>query len=150
MILSWHQVRRHVNELLFAYLPPTLSLIMNLKCKLISVKSVYTHELAKKYQYCNSLFFSFSSLQFTPSSPPHPSMRQNKPSLVEQRQHQHQVASPKTNQHFVIPPKSGANGSPVHTKIRSEGKKCRKVYGMDNRDLWCTQCRWKKACVRFT
>ena len=28
-------------------------------------------------------------------------------------------------------------------------KKCRKVYGMTNKDLWCTQCRWKKACVRF-
>ena len=28
-------------------------------------------------------------------------------------------------------------------------KKCRKVYGMSNKDLWCTQCRWKKACVRF-
>ncbi|XP_072175482.1 zinc finger protein 704-like [Diadema setosum] len=41
----------------------------------------------------------------------------------------------------------GAAGQP---KIRSEGKKCRKVYGMDNKDMWCTQCRWKKACVRFT
>ena len=29
-------------------------------------------------------------------------------------------------------------------------KKCRKVYGMNNKQLWCTQCRWKKACVRFT
>ena len=24
------------------------------------------------------------------------------------------------------------------------------VYGMENRDMWCTQCRWKKACTRFT
>lgn len=23
------------------------------------------------------------------------------------------------------------------------------VYGMDRRDLWCTQCKWKKACTRF-
>ena len=38
---------------------------------------------------------------------------------------------------------------PYQKKIRSEGKKCRKVYGMENRHLWCTQCRWKKACVRF-
>ncbi|XP_066926024.1 zinc finger protein 704-like [Clytia hemisphaerica] len=29
-------------------------------------------------------------------------------------------------------------------------KKCRKVYGMSNKDLWCTQCRWKKACARFS
>ncbi|XP_018582618.2 zinc finger protein 704 isoform X1 [Scleropages formosus] len=34
-------------------------------------------------------------------------------------------------------------------KSRGEGKKCRKVYGMDNRDMWCTACRWKKACQRF-
>ena len=33
---------------------------------------------------------------------------------------------------------------------RGESRKCRKVYGMDNRDLWCTQCKWKKACTRFT
>jgi len=24
-----------------------------------------------------------------------------------------------------------------------------KVYGMDRRDMWCTQCKWKKACTRF-
>nr|XP_045012288.1 SLC2A4 regulator isoform X2 [Jaculus jaculus] len=34
-------------------------------------------------------------------------------------------------------------------KPRSDAKKCRKVYGMDHRDLWCTACRWKKACQRF-
>ena len=28
-------------------------------------------------------------------------------------------------------------------------KKCRKVYGLDSKHLWCTQCKWKKACVRF-
>uniref|UniRef100_A0A8C8VE60 SLC2A4 regulator n=1 Tax=Pelusios castaneus TaxID=367368 RepID=A0A8C8VE60_9SAUR len=32
---------------------------------------------------------------------------------------------------------------------RGEAKKCRKVYGMENRDMWCTACRWKKACQRF-
>uniref|UniRef100_A0A8D0HI71 SLC2A4 regulator n=1 Tax=Sphenodon punctatus TaxID=8508 RepID=A0A8D0HI71_SPHPU len=34
-------------------------------------------------------------------------------------------------------------------KPRGEAKKCRKVYGMENRDMWCTSCRWKKACQRF-
>ncbi|KAM8966858.1 zinc finger protein 704 [Pelodytes ibericus] len=34
-------------------------------------------------------------------------------------------------------------------KPRGENKKCRKVYGMENRDKWCTACRWKKACQRF-
>lgn len=34
-------------------------------------------------------------------------------------------------------------------RTRGENKKCRKVYGMDNKELWCTQCKWKKACSRF-
>ncbi|XP_064377725.1 SLC2A4 regulator [Dromaius novaehollandiae] len=34
-------------------------------------------------------------------------------------------------------------------KPRGDAKKCRKVYGMENRDMWCTACRWKKACQRF-
>ncbi|XP_001995855.2 zinc finger protein 395 isoform X3 [Drosophila grimshawi] len=34
-------------------------------------------------------------------------------------------------------------------RTRGENKKCRKVYGMDRRDQWCTQCKWKKACSRF-
>ncbi|KAL0962021.1 hypothetical protein UPYG_G00334740 [Umbra pygmaea] len=42
-----------------------------------------------------------------------------------------------------------ASGS-LGRKSRGEGKKCRKVYGMENRDMWCTACRWKKACQRFS
>ncbi|KAM9765490.1 zinc finger protein 395a isoform 2-T3 [Menidia menidia] len=34
-------------------------------------------------------------------------------------------------------------------RIRSEAKKCRKVYGIEHREQWCTACRWKKACQRF-
>lgn len=40
-------------------------------------------------------------------------------------------------------------GLTCNTKIHAEGRKCRKVYGMENKSLWCTQCKWKKACVRF-
>eukprot|EP01134_Creolimax_fragrantissima_P003574 CFRG3574T1 len=28
------------------------------------------------------------------------------------------------------------------------GIKCRKRYGVDERDMWCAKCRWKKACER--
>ncbi|KFV55199.1 Zinc finger protein 395, partial [Tyto alba] len=38
---------------------------------------------------------------------------------------------------------------PFHRKVRGEAKKCRKVYGIEHRDQWCTACRWKKACQRF-
>ncbi|UXI23197.1 hypothetical protein NH340_JMT09140 [Sarcoptes scabiei] len=34
-------------------------------------------------------------------------------------------------------------------RVRGETRKCRKVYGMDKKDSWCTQCKWKKACSRF-
>jgi hypothetical protein len=34
-------------------------------------------------------------------------------------------------------------------RTRGEARKCRKVYGMESRELWCTQCKWKKACTRF-
>nr|XP_055027947.1 zinc finger protein 395a [Misgurnus anguillicaudatus] len=30
-------------------------------------------------------------------------------------------------------------------RIRGEAKKCRKVYGIEHRDQWCTACRWKKG-----
>lgn len=39
--------------------------------------------------------------------------------------------------------------SPFRRKVRGEAKKCRKVYGIEHRDQWCTACRWKKACQRF-
>jgi len=38
--------------------------------------------------------------------------------------------------------------SPIR-RPRGDAKKCRKVYGMEQRELWCTQCKWKKACTRF-
>ncbi|XP_063224030.1 zinc finger protein 704-like [Bacillus rossius redtenbacheri] len=43
---------------------------------------------------------------------------------------------------------SKSPGSPTR-RSRGDTKKCRKVYGMDHRDNWCTQCKWKKACSRF-
>lgn len=39
--------------------------------------------------------------------------------------------------------------APSCRKARGEAKKCRKVYGIEHRDQWCTACRWKKACQRF-
>ncbi|KAF7492503.1 Putative zinc finger protein [Sarcoptes scabiei] len=43
---------------------------------------------------------------------------------------------------------NGSNAT-LARRPRGESRKCRKVYGMDNRQLWCTQCKWKKACSRF-
>lgn len=47
---------------------------------------------------------------------------------------------------------SAASPSRTHCsfrKGRGEAKKCRKVYGVERKDQWCTSCRWKKACQRF-
>ncbi|XP_064888317.1 SLC2A4 regulator isoform X2 [Columba livia] len=52
-----------------------------------------------------------------------------------------------------VPPATAAPPPPkppsMPRRPRGEAKKCRKVYGMENRELWCTACRWKKACQRF-
>lgn len=44
---------------------------------------------------------------------------------------------------------NGKAAGPRVGRQRGEARKCRKVYGMDARDSWCTQCKWKKACTRF-
>uniref|UniRef100_A0A674CGR5 Zinc finger protein 704-like n=1 Tax=Salmo trutta TaxID=8032 RepID=A0A674CGR5_SALTR len=56
-------------------------------------------------------------------------------------------------QHFLpvlsVPAMVGLCPKATLLKPRGEAKKCRKVYGMEKRDMWCTACRWKKACQRF-
>ncbi|KAE8605519.1 hypothetical protein XENTR_v10015183 [Xenopus tropicalis] len=58
-----------------------------------------------------------------------------------------QQQTPSIKSHLIVasPPRA-SNGN---RKIRGEAKKCRKVYGIEHRDQWCTACRWKKACQRF-
>uniref|UniRef100_A0A1B0D342 Uncharacterized protein n=1 Tax=Phlebotomus papatasi TaxID=29031 RepID=A0A1B0D342_PHLPP len=57
------------------------------------------------------------------------------------------------NQGAVVAHSAPAVGhrSPLspNRRTRGENKKCRKVYGMEHKDQWCTQCKWKKACSRF-
>ncbi|KAM4836929.1 zinc finger protein 395 isoform 1-T2 [Thomomys bottae] len=54
---------------------------------------------------------------------------------------------PAVKSHLVVtsPPRAQSSTR----KARGEAKKCRKVYGIEHRDQWCTACRWKKACQRF-
>lgn len=89
---------------------------------------------------------SWQSSAHVSSPPTHslsPPIRVTKPTPQE-RLHQHQAQSPKSHLYSVSPKTTG-----FHKKPRSEVRKCRKVYGMENRDQWCTQCKWKKACSRF-
>ncbi|XP_056134563.1 zinc finger protein 395a isoform X2 [Lampris incognitus] len=58
---------------------------------------------------------------------------------------QQQSAPIRTNPSSFSPPRSHGPAR----RVRGEAKKCRKVYGIEHRDQWCTACRWKKACQRF-
>ncbi|XP_074041984.1 glucose transporter 4 enhancer factor [Leptinotarsa decemlineata] len=54
------------------------------------------------------------------------------------------------NKQIKLSPRPNSPKTPVSPRrVRGENKKCRKIYGMDHKDQWCTQCKWKKACVRF-
>uniref|UniRef100_A0A6G1S8W1 Zinc finger protein 704 n=1 Tax=Aceria tosichella TaxID=561515 RepID=A0A6G1S8W1_9ACAR len=44
---------------------------------------------------------------------------------------------------------AGSGSSTIRVGRRRGSRKCRKIYGMAQRQLWCTQCKWKKACSRF-
>ncbi|XP_062863590.1 zinc finger protein 395a isoform X2 [Trichomycterus rosablanca] len=70
--------------------------------------------------------------------------RRRSVSVGEQWLQNHSVQS-KPQLGSVSPPRSHC----VTRRIRGEAKKCRKVYGIEHRDMWCTACRWKKACQRF-
>ncbi|XP_060649946.1 zinc finger protein 395 isoform X2 [Drosophila nasuta] len=65
----------------------------------------------------------------------------------QQQQQQHMSLQHVAVQQTVSAAKHTPN-SP-NRRTRGENKKCRKVYGMEKREQWCTQCRWKKACSRF-
>lgn len=48
----------------------------------------------------------------------------------------------------VAPP--GGSGSNVRLQKKpGDGKKCRKIFGVNNKAEWCNACKWKKACVKF-
>ncbi|CAH1280498.1 unnamed protein product [Diabrotica balteata] len=86
-------------------------------------------------------------------------MRQCLLSQQQQQQQQHQI-QPQPQPPQPVPqsphkllklsPRPHSPKMPVSPRrIRGENKKCRKVYGMEHREQWCTQCKWKKACSRF-
>ncbi|XP_066558470.1 zinc finger protein 704 isoform X2 [Amia ocellicauda] len=66
-------------------------------------------------------------------------------STGEKRQPLQHATIAKTHTAPPVTPKSSTGTR----KPRGEAKKCRKVYGMEKKDMWCTACRWKKACQRF-
>ncbi|KAM4694996.1 zinc finger protein 395 isoform 2-T2 [Discoglossus pictus] len=88
------------------------------------------------------IFTSISWAAAPPTIPTLSPIRSRSLSFSEQQQQ-----TPSIKSHLIVasPPRA-ANGN---RKVRGEAKKCRKVYGIEHRDQWCTACRWKKACQRF-
>lgn len=60
-----------------------------------------------------------------------------------------QPSTPTGNESLPVLTKAPADNKTLKRRKGSGKKKCRKVYGMSNKGLWCNQCRWKKACARF-
>ncbi|XP_063771114.1 zinc finger protein 395 isoform X2 [Pseudophryne corroboree] len=82
----------------------------------------------------------FTSITWAAAPPALPTLSPIRSRSLSFSEHQQQ------SQLIVASPPRAANGS---RKVRGEAKKCRKVYGIEHRDQWCTACRWKKACQRF-
>ncbi|XP_069089869.1 zinc finger protein 395 isoform X2 [Pleurodeles waltl] len=87
----------------------------------------------------------FTSISWAASPPSIPSLSPIRSRSFSFSDHQPQTA-PLKSQLIVASPPRAHSGT---RKVRGEAKKCRKVYGIEHRNQWCTACRWKKACQRF-
>ncbi|XP_030626797.1 zinc finger protein 395b [Chanos chanos] len=116
-----------------------------------SVWQIHTEHL---YQACAPIQVTVSpgsptSCGWTPPSelqqrPQVPSSRSRSVSVGEQWLQRN--SAPTRSQTMSASP---SRGHCSFRKGRGEAKKCRKVYGVERREQWCTACRWKKACQRF-
>nr|XP_036674040.1 zinc finger protein 704 isoform X1 [Drosophila suzukii] len=79
----------------------------------------------------------------------HQPMRQHPQTTAGNLVAQNNSSNPLQQQHLAQPAVAKQTPHSPGKRTRGENKKCRKVYGMEKRDQWCTQCRWKKACTRF-
>ena len=48
-----------------------------------------------------------------------------------------------------VAPPPGPGSNVRLQKKPGDGKKCRKIFGVNNKAEWCNACKWKKACVKF-
>lgn len=102
---------------------------------------------------------AYFSTMSTPTYPSNYNLPNNSKSALSKKNIARHLDSPVFNINFTDNTSSVSQVTatrifiPTEATQRTRGKgrkKCRKVYGMSNKKLWCTQCRWKKACARFT
>lgn len=101
--------------------------------------------LVQQYHSLSSSSSQASITKLSHSSPPQlppPPQQQHTPVIQT-------TAKSMNSQSGIAKMRAPGMSTPLQRRTRGENKKCRKVYGMDNRDSWCTQCKWKKACSRF-
>ncbi|XP_042302912.1 zinc finger protein 395 [Sceloporus undulatus] len=93
------------------------------------------------------IFTSISWAAATSTIPTLSPVRSRSLSFSEPQQQTPPPPPPVLKSHLIVasPPRAPSGTR----KVRGEAKKCRKVYGIEHRDQWCTACRWKKACQRF-
>ncbi|XP_069461789.1 zinc finger protein 395 [Ambystoma mexicanum] len=87
----------------------------------------------------------FTSISWAASPPSIPSLSPIRSRSFSFSDHQPQTAALQSQLIVASPPRAHSGTR----KVRGEAKKCRKVYGIEHRNQWCTACRWKKACQRF-
>jgi len=121
-----------IPALYFAPTPPPLQTIIN--------RPVHQNRFAES-----------SSHKSPQSAPPMPSSSTNPSALVADNGTFSGPSLPPTgSQRSAVLATSGIDrATPRTPKKPGDGKKCRKIYGIRNRDAWCNACKWKKACVKY-
>lgn len=98
----------------------------------------------------SSGFGSYNSFgsSFTPLSPPRSSGSLSS-SLSSGSNKYLRIGAGRGSSGTTLLQNGGVNRTSPTKRVRGETRKCRKVYGMEKKEAWCTQCKWKKACTRF-
>ncbi|XP_032589562.1 zinc finger protein 395 isoform X2 [Drosophila mojavensis] len=141
------------------------NMLQQLSQQNVTVTAHHTHNSSGQHHQQQH---HLSSVTITPNyHPPQQQQQQQQLQQPQQQQQQHLRGQQQTTASNNLVANSGQHMQLQHVAVqqvvtaarntpnssnrrtRGENKKCRKVYGMERRDQWCTQCRWKKACSRF-
>ena len=130
--LKLTRVVQSIPALYFAPTPPPLQTIIN--------RPVHQNRFAES-----------GSNKSPQSAPPMPSSTANPSAIVADNGTFSGPSLPPTgSQRSAVQATSGIDrATPRTPKKPGDGKKCRKIYGIRNRDAWCNACKWKKACVKY-
>lgn len=107
-------------------------------------QSSYVHHNNNSTQYLTG--YHTQNVTITPS----PMSMNRMPTTINTNNCSPTGSSSNHNHHHNASAATNRSPQSPNRRPRGESKKCRKVYGMDRKGEWCTQCKWKKACSRFS